>query len=178
MQRWYSLAWKQRKYSGIMSKEGENVFFLAFFVCLFVCLCSDSLAGDASSRWKSWHLLRSQEFDDVQKVGVLLSGPHHLDDFCEARIKLVIHEEANRSLEWRVFCCWGLERLFTFHFRIDMLLQLCLLLQGLRSHLGGAGEADDDDADVIQAALWRETEHRQIRVWGIYSNWLFLHYIS
>ena len=73
-------------------------------------------------------------------------------------------------------CC--LERLFTFHFRIDQLFQLCLLLQGLWSHLGGAGEADDDDADVIQAALQRETEHRQVRVWRIYSNWLLLYYIS
>jgi len=46
----------------------------------------------------------------------------------------------------------------TFHFRIDQVLQLRLLLQRLLWHLGGAGEADNDDADVIQAALQRETE--------------------
>ena len=90
---------EKREKTVALSKGVENVFFLAF---LFVCLCSDSLAGDASSWWKSWHLLRSQEFDDVQKIGVLLSGPHHLDDFCEVRIKMVVNEEANRRQEWRV----------------------------------------------------------------------------
>lgn len=39
-----------------------------------------------------------------------------------------------------------------------MFLQLCLLLERLLCHLGGAREADDDDAYVIQAALQRETE--------------------
>lgn len=46
----------------------------------------------------------------------------------------------------------------TFHFHIDLLLHLCLPLQCLLWHLGGAREADNDDADVIQAALQRETD--------------------
>lgn len=41
----------------------------------------------------------------------------------------------------------------TFHFQINPLLQLCLLLQCLLRQLGGASEADDDDADVVQTTL-------------------------
>lgn len=51
----------------------------------------------------------------------------------------------------------------TFHFHVNVLLQLSFLLQSLLWHLGGAMEADNDDADVVQAALQRETEHTIIR---------------
>lgn len=51
----------------------------------------------------------------------------------------------------------------TFHFHVNVLLQLSLLLQSLLRHLGGAVEADNDDANVVQASLQRETEHTIIK---------------
>ncbi len=118
--------------------------------------CSHLLAGDASPWWKPWHLLCSEEFDHVQKVRVFIPGPHHLDDFCEERVKAVLNERANSCLGWVLLLGSGVT--VTFHFHVELLLQLRLLLQCLLWNLGGAREADDDDADVIQAALQGETE--------------------
>lgn len=44
-------------------------------------------------------------------------------------------------------------KIITFHFDINSLLQRCLLLQCLLRQLGGAREADDNDADVVQTTL-------------------------
>lgn len=49
--------------------------------------------------------------------------------------------------------CFFIRKVITFHFDINSLLQLCLLLQCLLRQLGGAREADDDDADVVQTTL-------------------------
>lgn len=54
-----------------------------------------------------------------------------------------------------------MQQLITFHFHVNVLFQLRLLLQRLLWHLRGAGETHDNDADVIQAALQRETRHFQ-----------------
>lgn len=44
----------------------------------------------------------------------------------------------------------------TCYFGLQQVLQLGLLVQCLRGQLGGSWEAQQDDADVVQAALWRE----------------------
>lgn len=54
-----------------------------------VSVCTGLLARDAPSWWKPWYVLCSQEFDDIQKVWVLIPGPHCLDDFCKVSIKKV-----------------------------------------------------------------------------------------
>lgn len=159
---WYILACKER-HSRIMSRTSV----LIPQKCLFVFWGqgwvngSHSLAGDASPWWKPWHLFCSQEFDHIQKVRVLIPGLHHLDNFCEGRQSKHYGYKSGSvlMLEFRV----TLEQQITSHFHINLLLQLCLLLQCLLWHLGGAREADNDDADVIQASLQGETEHRIIR---------------
>lgn len=51
--------------------------------------CWSPLAGDSPSWWKSRQLRRSQKFNHVQNVWVLVSGPHHLNDFCKSGSRLV-----------------------------------------------------------------------------------------
>lgn len=116
--------------------------------------CSNSLAGDASTWWEPGNLFGSQKLDHIQKVRFVIFGLHHLDYFCEGRE----HYCLIKKQQLFEFVFFLLELRSTFHFHINMFLKLCLLLQRLLCHLGGAREADDDDAHVIQAALQRETE--------------------
>lgn len=46
----------------------------------------------------------------------------------------------------------------TCHFGLQQVLQLGLLVQCLCWQLGGSREAQQDDADVVQTALWSEAE--------------------
>lgn len=98
MQRWYSLACKERN-----SCTTCLVFFGWGMWGVVVVICSDSLAGDAPSWWKPQNLFCSQVFDHIQKVWVLVSGPHCLDNFCRVRVTMVINEGANSSMNRRVF---------------------------------------------------------------------------
>lgn len=52
----------------------------------------DSLACDSPSWWKPRNLLCSQEFDHIQEIWVLVSGPHCVDNFCQIRVKMVVNE--------------------------------------------------------------------------------------
>lgn len=147
---------KERQKSGSALKW--NGFHSSEFVDV---IGSGLLAGDASSWRKTGHFFCSQEFDHVKEVRVLIFGPYHLDNFCEDR------ESRQYSYQIRegVFYCGGFVlQLITFHFHVNLLLQLSLLLQRLLWHLGGAREADNDDADVVQAALQRETQHHDYQI--------------
>lgn len=90
------------------AKRGTVVLHVWFFLGwgmwgVVVVICSDSLAGDAPSWWKPQNLFCSQVFDHIQKVWVLVSGPHCLDNFCRVRVTMVINEGANSSMNRRVF---------------------------------------------------------------------------
>lgn len=53
---------------------------------------TDSLACDSASWWKPRNLLCCQEFDHIQEIWILVSGPHCVDNFCQIRVKVVVNE--------------------------------------------------------------------------------------
>lgn len=151
----YSLVYKENRNSAL---KQDSCFSCSRYFGKVLCLFS--LASDPPPWWKTRNLLCRQEFDHIQKVWVFVSGPHRLDNLYLTQVWHNGYRQ--RSFESSSLCWEGLglifKQLITFYFHIDMLLQLCLLLQSLLWHLGGAGEADNDDADVIQTALQRPTE--------------------